>query len=268
MPDDFIGELTKATLLDLVKPLLDGKKSGMVRIKGDGIGELHIEGGKIIHARTRNSSGEEAILEMLEWGAGLVTFDWKAITDARTVSVATEELLLSWGSREQEWKRIKEVIPSPNITFRIPLESSPEGRLVQADQWRVLALASGAKVVSEIAEALGWDLFKASRTIYFMLQAGLLEKASERKDGRNRPAIRYVDGNFFATAENELRKAMGPIAPIIMDDTVAELGLSRETFPVDQAEPLVQAISQEIADNEKKAEFVKMMTEFLARKRL
>ena len=53
MPDDLIGELAKARLLDLVKPLLDGKKSGMVLVKGDEVGELHIEGGEVIMAKTR-----------------------------------------------------------------------------------------------------------------------------------------------------------------------------------------------------------------------
>ena len=268
MPDDFIGELAKATLLDLVKPLLDGKKSGMVRIKGNDVGELHIEGGKIIHAKTRNCSGEEAILAILEWGAGLVTFDWKATTDERTVSMATEELLLSWTSREQDWKRIRELIPSSNVTFRIPIESSPEGRLVQADQWRVLALSNGARAVSEIAQTLGWELFKASKIIYLMVQAGLLEKASEKMDEEKPPPRRHVNGNFFSMVEYELKRAMGPIAPIIMDDTIAEFGTSRDEFPVDQTGPLVHAISEEIGDKGKRTEFVRVMAEFLAQKQM
>lgn len=44
MPNDFIGELSKARLLDLVKPLLNRKNSGMVLVRGTEIGELHIEG--------------------------------------------------------------------------------------------------------------------------------------------------------------------------------------------------------------------------------
>lgn len=57
MPNDFIGELSKARLLDLVKPLLNRKNSGMVLVRGTEIGELHIEGGNIIHAKNGNVSG-------------------------------------------------------------------------------------------------------------------------------------------------------------------------------------------------------------------
>ena len=52
MPSYFIGELSETRLFDLVKPLLDGKKSGMISIKGREYSEIHIEGGKIIHAWT------------------------------------------------------------------------------------------------------------------------------------------------------------------------------------------------------------------------
>ena len=266
MPDDLIGELAKARLLDLVKPLLDGKKSGMVLVKGDEVGELHIEGGEIIHAKTRSCSGEEAILAMTEWRTGRVTFDWKALAEQRTVSMTTGQLLLSWTGREQEWKRIRELIPSSNVMFRIQVESSPEGRLVQTDQWRILALCTGTRTVSEVAETLGWDLFKTSKTIYYMVQARLLEKASEKIIEQKPPLKRHINGNFFSTMENELKKAMGPIAPIIVDDTVAEFGVSREACPLDRTEPLVQAISKEIADEVKRIEFVRAMTEFLARK--
>ena len=48
MPNYFIGELSEARLFDLVKPLVNGKKSGMLLIKGKDVGEIHIEGGKII----------------------------------------------------------------------------------------------------------------------------------------------------------------------------------------------------------------------------
>lgn len=266
MPADLIGELEKSTLLDLVKPLLDGKKSGMVLVKGDEVGELHIEGGEIVHAKTRSCSGEEAIFAMIEWRTGRVTFDWKAIADQRTVSMATDQLVLNWTSREQEWKRIRELIPASNVIFRMQVESSPEGRLVQADQWRVLALSTGTRTVSEVADTLGWDLFKTFKTIYFMVQAGLLEKASEKMIEQKPPLRRYINGNFFSTIENELKRAMGPIATIIVDDTVAEFGASRDTCPLDRTEPLVQAISEEIADKVKRTEFVRAMTEFLARK--
>ena len=62
MPSYFIGELSETRLFDLIKPLLDGKKSGMISVKGRDAGEIHIEGGRMIHAQTSYAKGEDAIL--------------------------------------------------------------------------------------------------------------------------------------------------------------------------------------------------------------
>ena len=73
---------------------------------------------------------------------------------------------------------------------------------------------------------------------------------------REQPVAKnYVNGNFFSLIEHELAKAMGPIAPIIMDDKIKELGLSRESFPEDQAEPFLKALGEEIADGSERTSF-------------
>jgi hypothetical protein len=268
MPNYFIGELSEARLFDLVKPLVNGKKSGMLLIKGKEAGEIHIEGGKIIHSRTSYCSGEEAILAMMEWDAGRVSFDWEVTTDERTVSISTEQLLESWTKWEQEWTKIKEVITTPNTAFRMALTNNSEERNIQGEQWKVLAMCNGATGVAQIAESLGWDMFKTSKTIYQMFQSGLLERTSERAEQQPQaPAQKqYVNGNFFPTLENELRKVMGPIAPIVIEDTIAGYGVSKESLPLDEIEKFVAAVSLEITENAKRAGFTKAMTEFISAK--
>jgi hypothetical protein len=59
---------------------------------------------------------------------------------------------------------------------------------------------------------------------------------------------------------------MGPIAPIIVEDKITEFGEARESFPKDKAEPLVQAISEEIADGEERTSFTEAMTGFFRRR--
>ncbi len=268
MANDFIGELSKTRLFELVRPLLTGKKSGMVMIKGGETGELHLEGGSIIHANTGFASGEEAILAMMEWDAGRVTFDWEATTEERTVYMPTEQLLKSWSKREEEWKRIREVVPSPNMAFRIAVDSSPEDKNIQAMQWRVLGLSNGVRTVAEIAEELKWQVFETSKVVCEMVEAGMLERVSGNiVEEAAAPAQKsYVNGNFFPMIEMQLRKIMGPIAPIIIDDKIAEFGESQDAFPEARVESFVQAIGEEISDNSKRALFTRAMTEFLAAK--
>lgn len=267
MSNDLIGDLSKTRLFDLVTPLLNRKKSGLIQIKGHEVGELYIEGGNIIHAKTGDSSGEEAILTIMEWDTGRVTFNWEATTDEQTVFMPTEQLLVIWTNRENEWKRIREVIPSLDVVLQMPINSSPEDRNIQAVHWKILALCNGSRTVSDIAEIMKWHPFETSQAMYQMVQNGLLERGSEKKAEEKPQAInKTVNGNFFPVIENELSKIMGPMAAIIIDDIIADFGESRDAFPVDRLPPFVQAVGEEIADKAKRALFAKLMTEFLAQK--
>lgn len=257
MPSYFIGELSDTRLFDLVKPLLDGKKSGMISIKGREYGEIHIEAGQIIHAWTNYNKGEEAILAIMEWRVGRVSFDWEVTTEERTVNESTEQLLASWANRENEWKTIRESVPSPGVMFHIAMQDNTEDRSITGDQWKVLALCDGSKRVSDIAASLHWDIFKTSKTISQMVKAGLLERVGEVLEEQKPVQKKTVNGNFFPFVENELKKIMGPIAPIIIDDIVAEINESKESFPQEMVDKLLESIVAEIPDMTKRAEFTK-----------
>ncbi len=263
MANDLIGDLSKTRLFDLIKPLLDRKKSGMVMIKRNEIVELYIEGGNIIHGKCGSLTGEEAILAMMEWDTGRVTFDWQTAAEEQTVYMPTEQLLAIWTIRENEWKKIRELIPSSNATFQIPISNSPEDKNIQATQWRILALCNGTRTVSEIAEILKLQLFEISQIMYKMVQDGLLERASDKTLFQKLQVKKTVNENCVPIIENELKKIMGPLASIIIDDILADFGESKDAFPEDRLPPFVQAVSEEITDKSKRALFTKIVTEFI-----
>jgi hypothetical protein len=266
MPNDFIGELSKSSLFELVGPLLHGKKSGMIRIKGDHEAELYLEAGKIVHALTDLSVGEEAILNLMEWHAGRVTFDWEASTDERTVSMTTEQMLQSRTNREEEWARIRELIPSSSITFKMSLDGPQEDRQIQGNQWKVLTMCNGDRTVLDIAGALKWDEFRVSKILYGMVMAGLISKAGQKVPQPKVEIKRYVNGNFFPLLEIELKRIMGPIASIIIDDVISDLGQTRESFREELVRPFLQSLAEEISDDVKRASFSTTMAELVAQK--
>jgi hypothetical protein len=171
---------------------------------------------------------------------------------------------MSWANREEEWKRIREIVPSPGIMFRIAIQGGTEDKSIHGDQWKVLALCNGSKRVSDIADSLTWDIFKTSKTIFQMVQDGLLERAGELPEEQKPVQKRSVNGNFFPLVENELKKLMGPIAPIIIDDIIAEIGEPKESFPQEMVDKFLEAIVAEIPDMAKRAEFNKLMHNALA----
>ena len=61
------------------------------------------------------------------------------------------------------------------------------------------------------------------------------------------------------TAEMELKKVMGPIARIIMSDTLAAFEESRDAFPKNRAMSFIETICYQIVDEQKREKFGKAM---------
>jgi hypothetical protein len=254
MSGDFIGDLSKIRLFDLVKPLVDGKKSGMVVIEGTEVQELYVEGGSIVHGRSGLLVGEEAVTTMMDLDEGRVTFNWKLSPETRTVRMLTEELVLNWAHREEEWKKIKDLIDSSDITFSIVVDSGGKDRIILEKQWGVLALCNGMRSVSEVAEILGRNVVEVSKTISDMVGMGVLEKAGSVAAPKPR-AKATTDGEFFAAVEMELKKVVGPIGRIIMNDTLAAFDESRDAFPKDRVQAFIQTVSEQIVEEQKREAF-------------
>jgi hypothetical protein len=77
------------------------------------------------------------------------------------------------------------------------------------------------------------------------------------------PPEKMMGREFFKKVDGELAKALGPIASVIVDDQIAEMGEQRDAFPQDKAAELVEAVSSEIADEGKRIRFQRSMLEVL-----
>ena len=77
------------------------------------------------------------------------------------------------------------------------------------------------------------------------------------------PADLFVNGTFFAQMEHELTRIMGPVASLIIDDEVAALRADKDAFPRHRVAEMVEKVSAEIADEDKRASFQQTMLEVL-----
>jgi hypothetical protein len=256
MSYDFIGDLSKARLFDLVNPLVDGKKSGMVVIEGTGAAELYVEGGNIVHVKTDTRAGEEAVLAMMDLDKGRVRFDWQVSPEKRTVTMVTEQLMSNWAEREAEWRKIKTVVPSSDAVFSIVVDNGGGDKTILEKQWGVLALCNGMLSVSEVAGQLGQSMFEVSQTICELLRLAVLKEAEITGIPKARPK-ETIDETFFVTVETELKKVMGPIARVIMSDTLAAFEESRDAFPKDRVESFIGTVCDQIVEDQKCEKFAK-----------
>lgn len=68
---------------------------------------------------------------------------------------------------------------------------------------------------------------------------------------------------FWEKLENELSRAIGPIASIVIDDAVSEFNISREQFPGKFLYSLVEKVAAEIHSYAEKSQFQKAMLEVI-----
>jgi len=260
MPEIFLGELSQVKIFDILKPLLMGKKTGKLSFKGKENGEMYLELGNIVHAKTPDSYGEYGFFTIMGWKMGRIAFEPDEPPPERTIPIPSEQLLLNWSSKKMEWERIREIIRSNNAVFSLSPRNNGESKTISGEQWNVLALSNGLRNVSEIAKDLNWDEFKVIRTIYQLIQAGLLEQAAERKSVKKK----LVRESFFSVVESELRKVMGAVSPFVLDDKLVEFGDKRDSFPQEKLLSFVEALGEEIPQDEKRKEFKRVVMEFFS----
>jgi hypothetical protein len=79
----------------------------------------------------------------------------------------------------------------------------------------------------------------------------------------NDAAREALPRDFFGRMTDELSEVLGPMAAVIVNDHVTSLGETVEKFPKARLTELLENISQEISDEERKISFRKRLTENL-----
>jgi len=238
----------------VLKLLTSEGKTGVMSIqRGKEKGEIYVDKGALTHAICKDGVGEEAIFSILTWTDGSFNFSPNVTSEERTIDQDTPSLLEKEIKQLAEWQQIKEIIPSQDLVFKLSSKRAPDEVQLKHDMWSVLSQIDGKKTVGNIADELKIGEYNAARILYKLFSSGLIEVAT----GPQRKAKKTVDTGFFAFVEKELAAIVGPVASVIVDDDISEMGEERGAFPVDKVSLLVEKLSGEIADETQRIAFQK-----------
>jgi len=109
----------------------------------------------------------------------------------------------------------------------------------------------GKKSLTVISKKTGIEMISLREAVNKLLKIKLIEPVGE--------AISVVDEDFMDTLKRELSLAIGPLAQILIEDAVNDLGQSLNRFPTRRAAALVESLSREIQREDKKATFKQNM---------
>jgi len=122
----------------------------------------------------------------------------------------------------------------------------------------ILMELDGEATLGHLAGKTGLSMGSIRELIGNLLKLGLIEKV-ERE-------VIPVGNDFFRNLLDELALAIGPIASVLIEDEVQDLGYDVKSFPSYLVTELVDRLAGEIRREEKKTIFIKNMAQIIRTK--
>jgi hypothetical protein len=137
------------------------------------------------------------------------------------------------------------------LYFRKKVGKGSQTVSLDADMIRLLLVIDEHKSIYQIAAEVEMDAATFKKTLRRLLGQGLIESVPRKTP--------LLGKTFLHAVRLNLSRAIGPMAQIILEDTVAEMSFDPSGIPVDQAAGLINRLALEIPDEEIRIQFKKAM---------
>jgi hypothetical protein len=111
----------------------------------------------------------------------------------------------------------------------------------------VLMELDGKKSLGSIAKKTGINIVSLRDAVTGLMKSNLIEKVET--------AGAFIDKEFMGYLVKQLALAIGPVAEVIIEDAVSDLGLKISEIPIDNVAELIDYLSGEIQRGERKEAF-------------
>ncbi len=187
------GNLEDFELTDVFQLIQLGAKDGSLRIQTQSdVGVVYFKSGMVIHAKTNNLIGEQAVDSILQWRKGRFVFRPGEETLEKTVELPIQQVILDAARRIDELNKIQRLIPSFDMIPRIVEvpDAGIEKINLRPEEWKVLAFVDSHLSIKEIAQRVRLSEFETGRILYGLISSGLVklvEKNTEPKEKNDTP---------------------------------------------------------------------------------
>ncbi len=135
----------------------------------------------------------------------------------------------------------------PSMVFRQVARDDLGEFSLNGQMLRVLIEFDGKKSISSVSGKTGLEVADLHDITQRLLQLNLIEPVAK--------PVSLANGDFFGYLQNQLALAVGPLASILLDDALADMGHTRGRFPINHAAELVDILSEDIQREEKRITF-------------
>ena len=257
MAEGLTGSLAQLPLSDILTMLSAGGQSGRLELSSNqGRGDVYLRKGAIVHAVVGANTGETALGELLAWPGGAFRFQPQVLSPESTIDKPLDQLFTEGRRQADAREAVRRIIPSGDAVPRLNVEAPAAAITLQPHEWQIIAQVDGRISIGEMAANMRADEFAFMQTVVPLVTAGLLKLEVVAKAP---PLKATVGAPFFQSLLVAVAGAMGPLAEIIIDDAIAEMGATRESFPREMVSALAERLANEIRDPEKRVAFQQSM---------
>ena len=262
MGEGLTGSLAQLPLVDLLKMLAAGGQTGRLELSsGLDQGELYLHQGELVHAECDMQVGEPAFARLVQWPNGHFRFDQGAAAPQRSIEKPLDRLMADSARAASEREAIRRVVPNMDAIPRLARKAPGPTVTIEGVDWELLAVIDGRSTAADLAADLGIEDIDLARTLYRLKLGGLIEMTAAQVAAPQQRAL--AGAGFFQALTTAVAGALGPLAEIIIDDAVEDLGFTRATFPRDAVASLAERISAEIREPDKRVRFQQTMLQML-----
>lgn len=177
------GNLEDFELTDVFQLIQLGAKDGSLRIQSpNDVGVVYFKDGMVVHAKTNNLIGEQAIDSILQWRKGRFVFRPGEETLEKTVELPIQQVILDAARRIDELNKIQRLIPSFDMVPKIVEvpDVGIEKINLRPEEWKVLAFVDGVLSIREISQRVKLSEFETGRILYGLISSGLVKLIQEK----------------------------------------------------------------------------------------
>ncbi|HSH03202.1 MAG TPA: DUF4388 domain-containing protein [Anaerolineae bacterium] len=174
------------------------------------LGHLLIQAGYVTQSDIIQSMRKHILdvaYKIFTWAEGLFRFEANKLPppDRITIPIDLDSVILEGSRRLKEWEHLQDELPSLDICLKFP--DQPSTRLnkinLTVEEWKVISFIDPKNNMRQIAKANNLNDFQIRRIVYSLLQAGLVEIASQPRAVKKPPPTRSQK----ARAEREAQKS-------------------------------------------------------------
>ena len=126
---------------------------------------------------------------------------------------------------------------------------------LDADMIRLLIAIDKSKHIDELATEVGMDDPTMQATLRKLMDLKLIEPVRKTGDA--------VGARFVNQLKNQLARAVGPMAEILIEDLAADMGGPLAELSRSQAAELISSLAVEIPDQETRVQFTRSMLDII-----